>query len=94
MEALLEQGVAVDTATQYGTTPLFFAAARGHVAIVRALVQRGADVNAADTFYGTTVLRRALANQQYEIASYLLEQLRVPANRVVQASQAMRQAQQ
>lgn len=73
VEALLEEGVAVDAATQYGTTPLFFAATGGHIAIVQALVERGADVNAADSFYGMTVLRRALANQQLEIASYLLE---------------------
>ena len=65
--------MAVDAATQYGTTPLFFAATGGHIAIVRVLVQRGADVNAADSFYGRTVLRRALANQQLEVAAYLLE---------------------
>ncbi|WP_321347002.1 group II truncated hemoglobin [Halopseudomonas oceani] len=41
-------------------------------------------------------MARAIAKQPYHptFASYLLEQLRVPANRVVQASQAIRQAQQ
>ncbi|WVM94572.1 hypothetical protein ULG90_03160 [Halopseudomonas pachastrellae] len=41
-------------------------------------------------------MARAIARQAFHpaFASYLLEQLRVPANRVVQASQAMRQAQQ
>ena len=38
-------------------------------------------------------MARAIARQNFHpsFASYLLEQLRVPANRVVQASQAMRQ---
>ena len=74
IEELLDQGVAVDEPTRYGATALFYAADRGHFAIVRLLVERGANVNVRDTFYGATVIGRTVAGDHLDIAQYLLEQ--------------------
>jgi outer membrane protein assembly factor BamB len=72
--ALLDSGVPVDAPTRYGATPLFYAAERGHLAIVRLLVARGASVHVEDTFYGVTPLASALGGGHLEVARYLLEQ--------------------
>ena len=71
--ALLDAGVAVDAPTRYGATPLFYAAERGHVAIVRLLVARGASVHMEDSFYGNTPLSRAMAGGHFDVAQYLVE---------------------
>ncbi len=46
--ALVARGARVDVANANGRTPLMFAAQRGHVPIVRALLAAGADAAAAD----------------------------------------------
>src|SRR5215210_6360201 len=53
---LLDQGVDVNSKTAYGATALHFAADKGHVEVVRLLLQRKANPNAADTFYSATPL--------------------------------------
>ena len=46
--ALLESGRCFAPISHYGTTPLFVATQNGHEAMVRALIESGADVNAAE----------------------------------------------
>jgi photosystem II stability/assembly factor-like uncharacterized protein len=57
---LLDEGLAVDTRFRYNRTALSFAADRGHVDVVKLLLERGADINAKDTFYNATPLSWAV----------------------------------
>ena len=70
---LLDSGVSVNTSNKYGVSALGFAAERGHFDIVRLLVERGADVNAVDSFYGSRPVDFALRGGHLDIAVYLLE---------------------
>ena len=69
----LDAGAGVNTANKYGVSALGFAAERGHFAIVRLLVGLGADVNAADSFYGSRPVDFALRGGHLDIAVFLLE---------------------
>jgi hypothetical protein len=71
--ALLDTGVNVNTANKYGVSALGFAAERGHLDIVQLLVERGADVNVVDLFYGSRPVDFALRGGHLNIAVYLLE---------------------
>jgi outer membrane protein assembly factor BamB len=71
--ALLDSGASVNTANKYGVSALGFAAERGHFDIVRLLVERGADVNVVDSFYGSRPVDFALRGGHLDIAVYLLE---------------------
>jgi hypothetical protein len=44
------KALTVDAKSRYDVTPLIFAASSGHLAAVKLLVERGADVNAQDSF--------------------------------------------
>jgi ankyrin repeat protein len=80
---LLAAGVAVDTATKKGMTPLFAASAKGYDRIASRLIESGADVNAAVTeaikyndqkiAKWTTPLMAALWGQHHKIALMLIE---------------------
>lgn len=72
VEALLAAGVPVDAPARYGQTPLYFAAEKGHLAVARRLIERGANVNAQDGFFGDSVLEMALQGGHRELARYLL----------------------
>ncbi len=72
IEALLVAGAPVDAPARYGQTPLYFAAEKGHLAAAKRLVERGANVNARDSFFGATVLDLALQGGHVELARYLL----------------------
>src|SRR5450432_2140390 len=62
VETMLDAGIDVKSKTPYGATALHFAADKGHVEITKLLLQRKADPNAADTFYGATPLMWASMN--------------------------------
>src|SRR5688572_1557721 len=70
--ALLDSGVDVNTLSRYRVSALGFAAERGHLDVVRLLVERGADVHVADMFYGSRPIDFALRNGQLDVAVYLL----------------------
>ena len=56
VKRLLDEGVNVDTPFRYGATALSYACDRGNLEVVKILLERGADVNVKDTFYGATPL--------------------------------------
>ena len=57
--ALLAQGVDVEVANDRGATALYIAAERGHLEIVRLLLENGADPDTKDLEWGRTPLRHA-----------------------------------
>jgi hypothetical protein len=59
VRAALDAGVPVDTPFRYERTALSFAAGRDNVEIVKLLLDRGADPNKKDTFYGATPMNWA-----------------------------------
>jgi ankyrin repeat protein len=71
--------VDVDTKYRYDRTALSFACDRGHLEVVKVLLDHGANVNIRDTFYGATPLiwaaRPAMARrpQHAEIVGLLLK---------------------
>lgn len=71
--SLLDAGGSPNAATKYGVSALGFAAERGHFDVVKLLVERGADVNVADSFYGSRPVDFALRGGHLEIAAYLIE---------------------
>jgi hypothetical protein len=72
VKALLDKGVPVDAKFRYDRTALSFAADRGHAEIVKLLLDRGANVNAEDTFYKVTPLFWAADHSHVEVVRILL----------------------
>jgi len=64
VRCLLDLGVAVDEKDQSGMTPLFVACLNGHEAIVRLLLERGADPNVGSEDDGQAPLHIACANMR------------------------------
>jgi outer membrane protein assembly factor BamB len=73
VEALLAKGWDADAETDYGVTALHFAAARGHLEVVRVLLAHRADVNRRDRFYGVAPLGSALGKQHWHVIAALLQ---------------------
>jgi hypothetical protein len=73
VRTILDAGGSVNAANRYGVSALGFAAERGHFEVVRLLVERGADVNLVDSFYGSRPVDFALRGGHLDIAIYLLE---------------------
>ena len=86
VEALLNEGADIDSRSRYGATPLFFAADRGHLDLVKLLVERGASLDIEDTFYRTSPLHRALGAKHFVVAQYLLKHGASGANSVLLAA--------
>lgn len=72
VRALLDQGVPVDTKFRYDRTALSFAADRGQIEMVKLLLERGADVDARDTFYKSTAVARAAYKGHAEVVKLML----------------------
>jgi hypothetical protein len=68
----LDQGADVNAGNRYKATALFFAADKGHVDVITLLLDRGAEINAQDTFYRFRPLGMALMNGHLEAALVLL----------------------
>jgi len=73
VKSLVAAGVPVDAKTKYGATALSYACDKGHRDVVLFLLERGADVNATDTFYKATPLGWALSNDHLDLAKILLK---------------------
>lgn len=73
VKAALDAGVAVDTPFRYERTALSFAADRGNLEIARLLLERGADPNKKDSFYGATPMTWASDKANVAMARLLIE---------------------
>src|SRR5262245_23362123 len=73
VKALIAGKVNVNAKYRYDRTPLSFATDRGNSAIVKLLLDAGADVNAKDNFYGATPLSWASSKGYVEIVGMLLQ---------------------
>lgn len=73
VKSALDAGVNVNAKFRYDTTALFPACDRGHVEVVKLLLERGAEVNVQDTFYRATPLTWAANKGHLEIIRLLLD---------------------
>jgi ankyrin repeat protein len=73
VKSFLAKGMDVNTKTEYGATALSYAADKGHAAVVKVLLDHGADPNATDTFYKATPIIWASMRGHAEVAKLLLE---------------------
>jgi outer membrane protein assembly factor BamB len=69
----LQQGANVNAKTRYNATALMLGAMNGNIDIVRLLIERGADMNVRDTFYGFTPMAAAMMNGRAEVIRYFVE---------------------
>jgi outer membrane protein assembly factor BamB len=73
VKALLAQGADVNAKLRYGATALSYAADRGHLEVIKVLVEHGAALNIKDTFYNSPPLLWAAYNGHTEVVKFLLE---------------------
>src|SRR5262249_50285830 len=72
-KALLAKGPDVNAKNAYGATALSFAADKGHLAVVKVLLEHKADVNVKDSFYKSTPLNWAMARRHVDIIKALVK---------------------
>jgi uncharacterized protein len=70
---ITSEGGRSDINAMGGLTALMFAAREGHAAVVRALVEGGADVNSVSGADDLSVLTLAIVNGRLDIAAFLLD---------------------
>jgi len=73
VRALLAQGADKNARYRYDRSILSFAADRGNLEIIKMLLEAGADVNAADSFYKATALDWAAQKNNAAVAKLLIE---------------------
>lgn len=73
VKAFLDKGTDVNAKTQYGATALAYACDKGHVEVVKLLLERGANPDVKDTFYGATPMSWAAPKGFVEIVQLLIE---------------------
>ncbi|MEN6427711.1 MAG: ankyrin repeat domain-containing protein [Phycisphaerales bacterium] len=69
--SLIAEGADVNAREQDGSTPMFWAVAKGHGDIINLLLANGADINAR-RHNGATALHCALLNYRYDMARLLI----------------------
>ncbi len=73
VKALLTKGVDVNAKARYDRTALSFAAHRGHVEVVKMLLDHGAALDVKDTFYGASALSLASSEGHIAVVKLLLD---------------------
>jgi hypothetical protein len=73
VQTALDRGADVNAKARYDMTALAFASDKGHLDVVRLLLERGAQVNGQDTFYKIRAVDLALQNGHRAVARLLLE---------------------
>ena len=69
----LTQGADINAKSRYGVTALMFAADKGHLDLVRLLLDKGADPDVQDGFYQMRAINLALQNGHVAVAKLLVE---------------------
>jgi ankyrin repeat protein len=70
---LIGRGHSLDLKDSYGRTPLSWAAEMGHEAVVKLLLEKGAELETKDKEYGRTPLSWAAINRHEAVVKLLLE---------------------
>jgi outer membrane protein assembly factor BamB len=73
VRVLLDAGARPDSEGRHGMTPLMQAAFTGHLEVARLLIERGADVNARERFFSSSVLGHAARGNHPALIRMLLE---------------------
>jgi outer membrane protein assembly factor BamB len=81
---LIGGGLDVNSRTRYDATALAYASDKGHLDVVKYLIEQGADVNTEDSFYEFTPIGWALFSEHVEIVKFLLARGATGADQVLQ----------